>query len=172
LVREQPTLSDDRPHAILGGLTNPLILVLAIAYTGVNLQLNTAAFWLPQIFRSLRLSNWEVAACTAIPFLTGAAAMYLWGKHLDQSGERILHVVGAVVLSSLGWAGAALATWVSLIVVSLSIAAIGFFSATVVFWTLPPRLLRGESAAGGIALISATGGLGSAVAAPIVGSPA
>jgi cyanate permease len=40
----------------------------------------------------------------------------------------------------------------------------------VVFWTLPPQLLHGESAAGGIALISATGGLGSAVAAPIVGS--
>lgn len=169
LDRERPTPGPGHRHDALAGLTNPLILALAVAYTGINLQLNTAAFWLPQIFRSFHLSNWEVALCTTIPFACGAAGMYAWGQHSDRARERVIHVVLAVLLSSAGWAAAAFSTNLYAMTASLSVAAVGFFSAIVVFWTVPPRLLGGASAATGIALISAMGGLGSAIGAPIVG---
>ena len=169
LDRERPAARPGQGHGVLAGLTDPLILALAVAYTGINLQLNTAAFWLPQIFRSFHLSNWGVALCTTIPFACGAAGMYFWGRHSDRSGERVIHVVLAVLLSSAGWAAAAFSTELYAMVASLSVAAVGFFAALVVFWTVPPRLLGGASAATGIALISAMGGLGSAIGAPIVG---
>ncbi len=169
LDAERPLIGEPRRQGLVVALTNPLVLMLAVAYTGLNMQLNTAAFWLPQIFRSLRLSNWEVAICTAVPFAMGGFAMFVWGKHSDRSGERVLHVIGAALVAGLGWGAAAFAGSAPVMVVCLSVATMGFFSATVVFWTLPSRLLGGASAASAIGLISATGGLGSAVAAPIVG---
>ena len=167
--REKPVLAGTRPPGIVAALTNPLVLLLALAYTGINMQLNTAAFWLPQIFRSLHLTNWEVALCTAIPFASAGVAMVAWGKHSDRSGERVVHVVVAVLLSVIGWTAAAFAESAPAMVASVSVATMGFFSATVVFWTVPPRLLGGASAASAIGFISATGGLGSAIAAPVIG---
>jgi sugar phosphate permease len=169
LDAERPHRPGGRPHSVLHGLTNPLILLLAVAYTGINLQLNTAAFWLPQIFRSFNLSTWEVAASTATAFACGGVAMYFWGRHSDRSNERLMHVVLAVLLSTAGWATAAYAPSYPILLVGVCVAAAGFFSATVVFWTIPVRLLGGASAAAGIALISAIGGLGSAGGAYVFG---
>ena len=169
LDREKPPLSGSQRPGLMAALTNPLVLMLALAYSGMNMQLNTAAFWLPQIFRSLHRTHWEVALCTAIPFASAGLAMVVWGKHSDRSGERVGHVVVAVLVSVIGWTAAAFAESAPAMVVSVSVATMGFFSATVVFWTVPPRLLGGASAASAIGFISAAGGLGSAIAAPVIG---
>jgi ACS family tartrate transporter-like MFS transporter len=150
-------------------LTNPIVIALAVAYVGINLQLNTAAFWFPQIFKSLGLENWQIGLATATPFACGSVAMIFWGRRSDRAGERIMHTVAGVLLSSAGWIAAAFATTPVMMVLSLSLAAMGFFSAMTVFWTIPSRLLTGAAAAAGIALTSAMGNLGSALVAPVVG---
>ena len=170
IASERHARESVRHYSVLQALSNPIVIALAFAYMGINVQLNSAAFWFPQVFRSFGLSTMQVGFATATPFLFGAGAMILWGRRSDKANERVLHVVAAVMLSAVGWAAAGLSGSTIEIVIALSVAAIGFFSATAVFWTLPSGILAGPAAAAAIALISAMGNLGSAVAAPIIGS--
>jgi MFS family permease len=150
-------------------LLSPTVLLLSISYIGINLQLNTAAFWFPQVFKSLFMSSQAVAVATSTPFLAGALAMYAWGGYSDRSGRRVANIVAAIVVSAVGWAVAGLTGSAAAMVIALSVAMAGGFSAMTIFWTLPPRLLMGSASAAGIAMISAIGTLGSAGAATIVG---
>lgn len=170
LDRERDTVvSGPGRHASWRSLLSPTVLLLSVSYIGINLQLNTAAFWFPQVFHRLLTSPVAVAVATSTPFLAGAVAMYAWGRHSDRSGRRVAHIVAAVVVSAAGWAAAGLTGSAAVTIIALSVAMAGGFSAMTIFWTLPPRLLTGSAAAAGIAMISAIGTLGSAGAATIVG---
>ena len=170
LDEERRSQEGGRGHVgIWKALTDPLVLALAVAYTGINIQLNTAAFWFPQIFKSFGLTNAEIGLATAAPFVCGSIAMVLWGRRSDRAGERIFHTCAPIVVSSLGWGLSAAADSAPLMLAGLALASMGFFSAMTVFWTLPSRLMTGAGAAAAIALISAMGNLGSAAGAPIVG---
>jgi ACS family tartrate transporter-like MFS transporter len=151
-------------------LSSPTVLVLALGYTGINIQINSAALWFPQIFRSYGLSTTMTGFASAVPFLCGAVAMVLWGRRSDAAGERVLHIVAAMLLSICGWAAAGFCTSAFGAMLALSVATIGFFSAGPLYWTLPSSILTGPAAAAAIALTSAAGNLGSAITAPIIGT--
>ena len=170
MAAERRARDSVRHYSERQALANPTVLALAVAYMGINVQMNSAAFWFPQIFRSYGMGTMLVGLATAAPFLCGAVAMILWGRRSDAAGERVWHVVAAVLVSAAGWAGAGLSGSAAGTVIALSVAAMGFFSATAVFWTLPSTIFAGPAAAAAIALISASGNLGGAIAAPIIGT--
>jgi hypothetical protein len=80
--------------------------------------------------------------------------------HSDRTGERRWHIAGPALAGALGFAASASLEHPALALASLSLAALGIWSALGPFWTLPPSFLAGTAAAGGIALINSVGNLG------------
>src|SRR3984893_4921319 len=95
--------------------------------------------------------------------------MVIVARHSDIHEERRWHLAlsafaGAIALAA---SDAARSPWASLL--TISIAAAGVSSTGGPFWTLPGGFLEGTAAAGGIALINATGNLAGFVGPSMVG---
>jgi ACS family tartrate transporter-like MFS transporter len=116
--------------------------------------------WLPQILWGFSgLSDFRVGLVSAVPNLVAAVGMVLVGAHSDRSGERLLHVAATALTATFGFLASAYLHSPVLIVLALSLAAVGLRSAAGPFWTLPSAFLSGSAAAGGIALINSVSNL-------------
>ncbi|SEE76848.1 Sugar phosphate permease [Rhizobiales bacterium GAS188] len=157
-------------HFSLGqALANPRVLALSAVYFG-NVTCNYGlGFFMPQILQRFGLSVSEVGWLVPIPYIAGAIAMVLWGRHSDDTGERVWHVAAPLILAGVSFVAAAYANSLVLALIALSFAAIGIFSSLPTFWTLPTGFLTGAAAAGGIALINSLGNLGGFVGPSIFG---
>jgi len=147
------------------------VILLAIAYFGLTMTLNTNATWTPSIAREA-LESWSlswVGVVVAIPALVTALVMPLWSARSDRRKERTWHIVFPMGLAALGWllVAAAPQPWARF--VGLVWVSIGAFAAMAVFWTLPPVILSGAARPAGIAFISSCGILASATSPLLVG---
>jgi len=105
-----------------------------------------------------------------IPYVFTAVAMYLIGRRSDRVGERRFHssvpaLLGAAALAAATMSSGHLA--LSLIFMSLATAMI--WCAYTVFWAIPAQYLKGNAAAGGIALINTIGSFGGFFSPTIIG---
>jgi len=89
-----------------------------------------------------------------------AVSMIAWGRHSDATGERVWHVALASLFGMFGFALAAAITEQGVVLVALTLVAVGVCATLAPFWAIPPTFLAGTAAAGGIALINAVGNLG------------
>jgi len=160
-----------RPDDTLrAAITNSQVWLLALLYFTIVFGHYGIAFWLPQILKGLGgLSDVHVGLLSSLPFLTAAVVMVIVAKQSDSTNERRWHLAlsafgGAIALAA---SAASHSPWISL--VTISIAAAGVSSTAGPFWTLPPEILDGPAAAGGIALINSTGNLAGFVGPSIVG---
>ncbi len=171
LAEEERVLEKFNSRQWLRAFTHPATLTLGIAYFGIDLALTGVPLWLPQIVRTLGYSYFVTGALAALPPLVGAVAMVLWSRSSDRSGERLWHLIGAIVVTAIGW-GLAVPFIHSplLLIASLAIASAGIFAATSVFWSLPASVLAGTSAATGIAVIGVIGNLGAAFGPIVMGA--
>jgi len=120
-----------------------------------------AVFWLPQIIKSFGgISTMQVGLLAILPYLVGAIAMVLWGRHSDATGDRKWHLVASALVAALGFVAAGLAPPGAPSFLGLCLAAAGTWSMAGVFWTLPSDFLAGSAAAGGFALINSIGTTG------------
>ena len=106
------------------------------------------------------------------PCPTSSARSAWWssGRVSDASGERRKYVAGLLVAAALGFFAAGLFDkQTGLLVVALAVMGGGVVASIPAFWALPPRLLTGAGAAGGIALINTLGQLGGIVSPVMVG---
>ena len=101
-----------------------------------------------------------VGLLTAIPFAAAAIAMVVVAAHSDRTGERRRHVALSASVAATGFLFSTFAPNPGLSLVALSIAAMGLYSYTPPFWSMPTAFLRGHDAAAGIALINSIGNLG------------
>jgi ACS family tartrate transporter-like MFS transporter len=150
-------------------LGHPRVIGLGLVYFGIVASNYGLSFWLPQIVKGFGLSNLATGFVTAIPYVFGAVAMVLWGRHSDRSRERVWHTGGAAILAAAGLGACAVLGDPVPVMIVLSIAALGIFGALPPFWTLPTALLSGTAAAGGIALINSIGNLAGFVGPYAVG---
>jgi ACS family tartrate transporter-like MFS transporter len=142
-------------------LTDSRILILCLAYFGVELGLYGVILWLPQIFKSAGVPATLVGYVVAIPYGLAAISMVLWCRHSDRTNERVLHIVAASAVGFLGLAASAYLTAAPLLsVAAITAGAVGTLAILPIFWTLPAARLSGPAAAGGIALINAVGNIG------------
>jgi ACS family tartrate transporter-like MFS transporter len=86
--------------------------------------------------------------------------MVVVGAHSDRTGERRWHIAAPALVGAVGFAASAAFQHPVLALASLSVAALGIWSALGPFWTLPTAFLSGTAAAGGIAFINSIGNLG------------
>jgi ACS family tartrate transporter-like MFS transporter len=159
---EQPRLWD--------ALLDPRVLFLGLAYFAWELGFYGLLLWLPQIVQSMGFATFTTGFVVSLPFAASALVMLLWGRSSDRKGERIWHVVLASLAATLGFAVASFAATNYVVLLALSLAAIGMVSFMPPFYSLPPIFLRGTAAAGGIALISAVGRIGAFLGPVIIGA--
>ena len=91
---DQKIHAETRQKFTLGtALLNWRVLVLGLLYIGMNMGLSGINNWMPTIIKSLgTMTNLEVASVTAIPWICGAFAAILWGRHSDRSNERYVNL--------------------------------------------------------------------------------
>jgi MFS transporter, ACS family, phthalate transporter len=160
------------PHASVGfaaALRNPHVYLAGFAYFCVMWASSLLNFWGPSIIRRSGVADaLHIGLLSTAPYALGALAMLWMCWHSDRRLERRWHFAGSMLVAGAGAAALAAAQhhWV-LSMVFLTVLALGYLSATALFWTIPPCFLSGPGAAGGIALIGSIAQLG-AIIAPLV----
>lgn len=152
-------------------VTEPTILLLALAYFCLVNTINANATWIPTIVRDVlkAYSLSYVGFVTAIPALCALILMPLWTRSSDRTQERTWHVAAALAMAAIGWLIVIFFPEPALRLLGLVCTVSGAFCAMCVFWTLPQALLSEEARPAGIGLISAVGLLGSAVSPAVIG---
>jgi ACS family tartrate transporter-like MFS transporter len=117
-------------------------------------------FWMPQVIQTFGLARLEIGFLTAVPYLFASIAMVLWGRHSDLTGERMWHVALPLFLAGAAFAWSAAGLPLAVIMVALTLAAVGIYAAVSTFWSLPTAILTGTGAAAGPALVNSVGNLG------------
>lgn len=145
-------------------LLNPQILLLCGIYFAVQLSIYANTFWLPSIVRQIPgTTDLSVGFLSAIPWVCAVFAMYFAAKWQDKATSKRPLLVIALLVAAVGTFAAAVATPV-LALVFLAIAAMGFKSASPLFWTIPQSGLHPLVLAPAIAIINSLGNLGGFVA--------
>ncbi|MEO5319218.1 MFS transporter [Arthrobacter sp. CC3] len=145
-------------------LLNPQILLLCGIYFSVQLSIYANTFWLPSIVKQIPgTTDLSVGFLSAIPWVCAVVAMYFAAKWQDKATSKRPLLVVALLVAAVGTFAAAVATPV-LALVFLAVAAMGFKSASPLFWTIPQSGLHPLVLAPAIAIINSLGNLGGFVA--------
>ncbi|HKR52045.1 MAG TPA: MFS transporter, partial [Pseudonocardiaceae bacterium] len=146
-------------------LTDPRVIALGVVYFGIVYGLYVLAFFLPQVIKGFQqqfpvvLSLVEIGLITAIPYTFASVAMVAWARHSDRTGERAGHVAIAAFVGAVAVAAALYMNSALLVMICITVCAIGVYAAIPVFWQLPNTFLTGVGAAAGIGLINSFGNL-------------
>ena len=131
----------------------------------------TIGFWLPDIIQSLGVKRTlTIGMLSAIPYIVGLIGMILVGRHSDRTLERRYHSALPCLACAIGLIGIGVFAETPLLsFAAVIIAVAGPLASLAVFWQIPPMLLAGTAAAGGIALINSIGNLSGWAGPTIVG---
>jgi MFS transporter, ACS family, tartrate transporter len=146
-------------------LTNPRVIALSVVYFGIVYGFYVLAFFLPQVIKGFQtqfqvtLSLVEIGLITAVPYALASVAMVVWARQSDHTGERAGHVTIAAFVGAVGIAAALYMNSPLLVMICVTVCAIGVYAAIPVFWQLPHAFLTGVGAAAGIGLINSLGNL-------------
>ncbi|HSN35097.1 MAG TPA: MFS transporter [Arthrobacter sp.] len=145
-------------------LLDPQILLLCGIYFAIQLSVYANTFWLPSIIRRIPgTTDLSVGFLSAIPWVCAVVAMYFAARWQDRARSRRPLLVLALLVAACGTLAAAVAS-PALALVFLSVAAMGFKSASPLFWTIPQSGLHPLVLAPAIAIINSLGNLGGFVA--------
>lgn len=167
LARDQPEQRE--APGVLRVLRNGRVLRLAFAFLPFPLAVYGLTLWLPTILTETAASPFVVGLLFAVPYVFAALALLLVPRWSDRSGRRHRYVLVNALIAATGLALSAVPN-PALSLAALCLAAFGLYGGQSVFWTLPPRFLRGPAAAVGIAFINALGNLGGYVGPYAVGA--
>ena len=141
-------------------LLNPQILLLCGIYFAIQLSVYANTFWLPSIIRRIPgTTDLSVGFLSAVPWVCAIVAMFFAARWQDKAKSRRPLLASALLLAAAGTLAAAVAS-PALALVFLSVAAMGFKSATPLFWTIPQSGLHPMVLAPAIAIINSLGNLG------------
>jgi MFS transporter, ACS family, phthalate transporter len=140
--------------------------VATFGYFSITWAGTVLNFWTPSIIRRAGVASLlDIGLLSAVPYAIGACGMLLLCRNSDRLLERRWHFAGAAFLAA---AAVALiepaSNQVPLAVLCLGVLAIGYLSATALFWTIPTSFLDEAESAGSLAFISSMGQVGSLIA--------
>lgn len=168
--RDDPAPAGTRP-SLLGELTSPTVVKFAVAYFCLVNTLAMVAVWTPLIVKSFSAdaSNRTIGLLAAIPQICTIAAMIWWGRRSDRKRERKWHLLLPMLCSAAGWLCTAWSANPVVQMLGICLASAGSYTAMSIFWTTPDHALSFQARAVGIAVINATGNIGSALNPVVVG---
>lgn len=137
----------------------------------VLLGIYALAFWTPTIMKGMGLSIMQIGLYAVIPAASGVASSIVFGRHSDRTGERRWHFACAAIAAA---TGLLLTTFFpanpGIVILCLALASAGNAVAYTVVWSMPSSVMRGRSAAAGIAFISTVAATAGIVAPAAVGA--
>jgi cyanate permease len=144
---------------------------LGVVVFGLAMGIYAISFWMPTLLHeSGTRSNTEVGWLTAIPNVIAAVTMVVVARSSDAKRERRLHVVVPTLLGAVGLLGSVLfAHNLALVLLFLSLGALGVMSALPVQWSFLTAFVGGSSAAAAIGLVNSVGNLGGIVSPALIG---
>ncbi|MCA8031006.1 MFS transporter [Burkholderia cepacia] len=147
------------------------VIALSATYFCLVLSLNASATWTPQIIKAIHPSSTMImiGMLSAIPAAFTVVTMLLWSRRSDRRGERRFHTIAPMLLAAIGCLLTGYTADPLLRMIGVIATAAGAFTAMSVFWTSPAAVLDVRTRALGIAVISSSGILGSAVSPLIFG---
>jgi ACS family tartrate transporter-like MFS transporter len=165
LDRDRKEGGAEANHKLSDAFKMPMVWVLAVIFLLEQVGVYTVNLWMPSIFQTfLHASGPEgaahVARIGALPYLAAALCTVLVGWSSDRTGERRFHIAGTFILAAAGFVWASQAHSLTVALMAMTLAAVGFWSMTGPFWALPTRVLGGRAAAGGVAIITMIGSIG------------
>ncbi len=131
---------------------------LAAMFSCLLTAFYSVLLWLPQIVAQLGAqlggqSDLRTGLLAAIPYACAAGAMLAVARSSDRSGERRLHVAGALLVAGLALLASVAVPGPVGGFVLLCVVAAGLWAALPLVWTMAASFLTG-AAAGGIALVN------------------
>ncbi|MDH2378315.1 4-hydroxyphenylacetate permease [Providencia rettgeri] len=149
----------------------PVILMYTVAYFCLTNTLSAINIWTPQIMQSFNegSSNAMIGLLTAIPQFCTILGMIYWSRRSDRLQERKMHTALPYLFAATGWVLAAMTSHPVIQLIGIIMASTGSFTAMAVFWTTPDQSISLRARAIGIAVINATGNIGSAVSPLLIG---
>jgi MFS family permease len=172
LERDRKEGGADERHSLMDAFKTRMVWILAGVFFLDQIGVYTVNLWMPLILNSFlhgsaaassTLSAADashIAKYSTIPYLAAAIFTVVVGWSSDRTGERRWHVAGCLILSAIGFAWAGTAHSLPAALIAFTLAAMGYWSCMGPFWALPTRVLGGQAAAGGVAIITTIGGLG------------
>jgi len=159
-------------HSLIAALREPGFLLLGLIYFLIQIASYGLNFWAPQLIKSAGVQSMTIIGLlAAVPYIFGAITMLAVGRLSDGSGERRTFVAVLIAIASVGFLAAGqFAGSKVLILVALMLIGTGVVAAIPAFWALPPKVIAGAGAAGGIALINTLGQVGGIVSPVMVGA--
>jgi sugar phosphate permease len=161
----------DRPKtSVLGAISDVRVAVLALVQFGFTLGSYGIGIWMPLILREQGFGDSEIAALLFGPYAVAILGMLGWAWLADRTGEKIGNLTLACLLGAAGFGlYYFLPGSLVLSLINLTLALVGITAARAIFWSIPPRLLTGIAAAGGIAFINMIGTSGGLVGPTMMG---
>lgn len=165
--RQQAVAAHVSPLRALG---HPLLWVLIFPYFALCTIGYGATFWTPLLVRdALGTSDSATSLIVGGIYLLAAIVYPLAGMLSDRMDERCALAALGLVFYCVGGIGVALLPHSILRVVALVVLQVGNPIFMTSFWCVPTSLLKGSSAAAGIALISSVGTSGGFFGPSIIG---
>jgi MFS family permease len=161
----------DTGHSLFGAIKTPGFMMLGLIYFLIQVASYGLNFWAPHLIRAAGTQNPTVIGLlTAVPYICGAICMVVVGRMSDKTGERRKFVCVLLLMAAAGFFAAGIFDkQTTLLIAALGVMGAGVIASIPAFWALPPKLLTGAGAAGGIALINTLGQLGGIVSPVMVG---
>ena len=170
LESERAAKEQRKKFTLVEALTERPVLLLGLLYLCLTMGIYGIGFWLPQILKGISQQNdIGIGLLSALPYIVAVVSMVFIARHSDKTGERRRHVAYSAFVGAVGMALSAVAHTPALLLIAISIAAIGIWGALGTFWTLPTAFLSGTAAAGAIALINAIGNIGGFASPYLIG---
>ncbi len=174
LERDRKEGGASERHNLLDAFKLPMVWVLAIVFFLDQVGVYTVNIWMPLLLNSFaHLGGANAASVIAryatVPYVAAAVFTVIVGWSSDRTGERRWHIAGCFLLSVIGFGWAAYAHSLVTVLCAMTLAAVGYWSMMGPFWALPTRVLGGQAAAGGVAIITMIGSLGGFVGPTLTG---
>jgi MFS family permease len=147
------------------------VYTLSALYFAMSFAAYALSFWMPSMIeRAGAVGLQRIGTLSLIPYACGVVAMIWYSRHSDRTRERRWHFVFAVLLCAVAlslcnWTEGLL--WTSVALISLALAAV--ISSFPVFWAVATSMLRRESTAVGIAIITSLGAVSGVICPYAIG---
>ncbi len=171
LAADLDTRGAQQKHAFSQVLRDPAIYGMALTYFCLICGIYAVSFWLPTLLKLAGVQDtMEIGLYSAIPYVAAAVFMLWFARSSDRMQERRWHTLAPALMAGLSLCVATAApTQFALSLTAITLATGFMWAAYTVFWAIPSQYLKGQAAAGGIALINSIGLLGGFLSPSIIG---
>jgi ACS family tartrate transporter-like MFS transporter len=156
-VKEKHEVESVRAFSILSAMANPRVLVLSVLFGGIGMAGVFRVLFLPQILKSIGVSNTAAGLLTAVPYVFGTFVMVICGHISDRNQQRHWILVVTCGCATVGLVPGAMLHSSLWVLAAFSLATTGFYGMKSPFWPLPSIFLAGSALAAGLALINSPG---------------